>query len=75
MTLDKIAMGTSVRVVGFKYLREAECVRLSALGVQEEATITKLMNTPLKDPIECLVGPQLLTLDAWLLGCILVSSP
>ena len=75
MTLAKIAMETPVRIVGFKSLGEADQLRLSALGVHEEATITKLMRTPLKDPVECLVGPQLLTLDAWLLDRILVSNP
>ena len=32
-------------------------------------------HTPLKDPVECLVGPQLLALDSWLLGRIRVSTP
>lgn len=74
MTLAKTAMHTPVRIVGFNTLDEAEQLRLSALGVHEEATVTKLLHTPLRDPVECLVGSQLLALDAWLLDRILVSE-
>lgn len=73
MTLANAAMETPVKIVGFSSLGEADQMRLSAFGVHEEATITKLLHTPLKDPVECLVGPQLLALDAWLLDRILVS--
>jgi Fe2+ transport system protein FeoA len=75
MTLDKAAMDTPFKIVGFNALEEDDKLRLSALGVHEEAVITKLLHTPLQDPVECLVGPQLLTIDAWLLRRILVSAP
>ena len=73
MTLDKAAMATPYRIVSFDALAEDHRLRLSAVGVCEEAVITKLLHTPLMDPVECLVGPQLLTLEAWLLGRIRVS--
>ena len=75
MTLDKAAMEQPYKIVGFDALDEAHKMRLSALGVREEAVITKLLHTPLMDPVECLVGPQLLALDAWLLSRIRVSAP
>lgn len=75
MTLDKAAMDKPYRIVGFDALDEDHKLRLSAVGVREEALIMKVLHTPLKDPVECLVGPQLLALDAWLLGRIRVAAP
>jgi len=75
MTLDKAAMQTPFRITGFASLNEDDKLRLSALGLQEEATITKLIHTPLQDPVECLVGSQLLAIDAWLIERIVVSRP
>lgn len=74
MTLDKAAMEQPYKIVGFETLDDEHKLRLSAVGLREEAVITKLLHTPLKDPVECLVGPQLLALDAWLLGRIRVAA-
>lgn len=73
MTLAEAELGTPVTVVGFDSLGEADRLRLSALGLREEAPVTMLLRTPLQDPVECLVGPQLLTIDSWLLERILVA--
>ncbi len=75
MTLDKAAMHTPLRITGFNALDEDHQLRLSAFGVREDAVITKLLRPPLRDPVECMVGPQLVTIDAWLLSRILVSPP
>ena len=75
MTLAEIDLGTPARITGFKSVSEEERLRLCALGVREKAVITKLLRTPLRDPIECLVGPQLLTIDAWLVKRIEVEAP
>lgn len=74
MTLAQVSLATPVRVLGFDALSETEKMRLSSLGLREGAPITKLLRTPLRDPIECLVGPQLVTIDSWLLDRILVEQ-
>lgn len=74
MTLAHAAMKTPTRIVGFNALSESERSRLSSFGVRVDSVIVKLMKTPLRDPVECLVGShQLLTLDSWLLDRILVE--
>lgn len=73
MTLAETAMETPARVVGFSSLAEDERLRLSSLGLREDAVVTKLLKTPLRDPVECLVGPQLLALEERLLPLILVE--
>lgn len=73
MTLAQAEMKKPSRILGFEKLSEVEELRLSALGLGPGSIITKVLRTPLRDPIECLVGPQLLTLDAWLLERILVE--
>jgi Fe2+ transport system protein FeoA len=42
--------------------------------VRAGALITKLIPTPLQDPVECLVGPQLLALERRLLARIQVEA-
>jgi Fe2+ transport system protein FeoA len=73
MTLADVPLRSAARILGFTSLSDTERCRLGALGVREGASITKLMRTPLRDPIECLVGPQLLALEAWLLERIEVE--
>lgn len=73
MTLDAAHFETPVRITGFDGLTQPDLERLSAHGVDEGALIIKILRTPLRDPIECQVGPQLLTLDAWLLPRIKVA--
>lgn len=73
MTLDEVALQVPARVTGFRGLAEADLLRLSAHGLCAGATVTKLLATPLRDPIECLVGSQLMALDISLLGKILVE--
>ncbi len=74
MTLAQAEMQTPLRIVGFERLDDIEKSRLCALGLRAGAQITKLLRTPLRDPIECLVGPQLLAVEAWLLERIVVES-
>lgn len=73
MTLKQAGLGREAKIAGFTGLDEAEKIRLGALGLREGASVTKLMNTPLRDPVECAVGPQLLTIESWLLERIIVE--
>ena len=74
MTLAEAAMDAPVRVKNLFGLSGAEELRLSALGLRVGVVVTKLIRTPLRDPIECLVGSQLLALDAWLLERVTVET-
>lgn len=74
MTLDQVALEMPVRIVGFASIDETEIARLSGVGLRTGATVTKLIVTPLQDPVECLVGPQLLALDRRLLRRIHVET-
>lgn len=73
MTLAELPMDAPALIRGFRRLSDSEKSRLSALGLREGAPVTKLLRTPLRDPIECLVGPQLLALESWLLERIEVE--
>ena len=73
MTLADTPLQSQVRIRGFRSLSDSERCRLGALGLREGASITKLLRMPLQDPIECLVGPQLLALESWLLERIEVE--
>ena len=74
MTLATLAMDTQARITGFGGITEVEELRLSGLGLREGQIITKILRTPLRDPVECLVGPQLIALEASLLEHILVEE-
>ena len=63
-----------VRIVELLAMDATEKGRLSGLGLRAGAMITKLMPTPLRDPVECLVGPQLLALECRLLARIRVEA-
>ena len=73
MTLADVPLESKSRIRGFRALSDSELSRLGALGVREGAFIVKLLRMPLRDPIECLVGPQLLAQEAWLLERIEVE--
>lgn len=73
MTLAELPLESPALIRGFTSLTDAERCRLGALGLREGAPVTKLLRTPLRDPIECLVGPQLLALESWLLERIEVE--
>lgn len=73
MTLAEIPLEAPARIRGFRSLSESELSRLGALGLREGAPIVKLLRLPLRDPIEVLVGPQLLALESWLLERIEVE--
>ena len=74
MTLDQAALDHKTRIVRFDSLAQAECLRLSAMGVRQGAEVTKILRTPLRDPVECLVDSQLLALEAWHLPHIVVEA-
>lgn len=73
MTLAEVPLHSTARIRGFKKLTDSERCRLGALGLREGAAVTKLLRTPLRDPIEVLVGPQLLALEKRLLELIEVD--
>lgn len=74
MTLETVALGVPVRVSGFSGLDESDRVRLAGLGLRAGVSVTKILTLPLRDPIECLVGSQLLALEARLLPLIRVEA-
>lgn len=73
MTLDSAAFGVPVRVAGLEGLDETEAARLSGLGLRLGAGVTKIMPTPLRDPVACLVGSQILAIERRLLALVRVS--
>ncbi len=74
MTLDEAALEKPVLIVGFSHMEDCERARLSGLGLRVGTLVTKLIFTPLRDPVECLVGPQLLALERGLLKRIRVEE-
>ena len=76
MTLESAAFGVPMRVSRFEGLDEAEAARLSGLGLRPGAGVTKVMPTPLQDPVSCLVGgTQLLAIERRLLAKVRVEAP
>jgi Fe2+ transport system protein FeoA len=73
VTLDEAGWDVPLRVSGFAALDALERSRLSGLGIRPGAAVIKLMPTPLRDPVECQVGPQLLALERRLLRQIEVE--
>lgn len=73
-TLAEVPLGAPARIAGFTDVPAGEEARLSALGLRVGGSITKLLKTPFRDPVECLVGTQLLAIDAQLLASILVET-
>ncbi len=74
MTLATLALGSRARVTGLASLGESQRLRLASLGLREGVEIVKILRTPLRDPVECLVGPQLLAIEESLLGRIQVEA-
>lgn len=72
MTLDQAAFGQGLRVTAFEGLPLAAELRLAALGLRRGAGVTKLLKLPLRDPIECLVGAQLVAVERWVLERVVV---
>ena len=73
MTLETIAQDVPARITGFKGLGELDKTQLGGLGLRPGVMVTKILRMPLGDPIECLVGTQLLALEARLLPLIRVE--
>lgn len=74
MTLDALPLDVPVRVTGFAGLSASDMDRLSGLGLRPGVAIIKILKTPLQDPVECLVGSQLLAIEARLLPHIRVEA-
>lgn len=74
MTLEQAAMGEPHTIAGFTGLDEGDRARLAGLGLRAGASVTKILTLPLRDPVECLVGSQLLALEARLLSKIRVEA-
>lgn len=74
MTLALLPLGARARVTGLDSLDEAQRLRLACLGLRPGVEITKLLRTPMRDPVECLVGPQLLAIEESLLARIRVEA-
>ncbi|MDE2489576.1 MAG: ferrous iron transport protein A [Elusimicrobia bacterium] len=74
MRLDEAAFDAPVRVAEILSEDSVELARLSALGLRAGAVVVKLMPTPLRDPVSCLVGSQLLALERRLLRRVRVDA-
>lgn len=74
MTLDHAAMGAPHRITGFHGLDDGDRARLAGLGLRAGVSVTKILALPLRDPVECLVGNQLLALEARLLPRVRVEA-
>lgn len=74
MNLEGVAMDVPVKVLGYSGLSVFDKDRLSGLGLRPGVAVTKILKTPLRDPIECLVGSQLLAIEARLLPHIRVEA-
>lgn len=74
MTLASLKLGVRARVTALDGLPEEEALRLASLGLFPGATITKLLPTPLRDPVECLVDGQLLAVSSALMSRITVEA-
>lgn len=74
MTLAEAALDAPLRVTGFAGLGPDERARLAGMGLRAGAPVVKLLAFPLRDPVECLVGGQLLALESRLLPCVLVEA-
>jgi len=73
MTLDAVPLDVPVRVLGCGGLTITDRDRLAGLGLRPGVSVVKILSTPLRDPIECLVGSQLLAIEARLLSHIRVE--
>ncbi len=74
MNLESLAFDVPVRVLGYSALSVFDKDRLSGLGLRPGVTVVKILKTPLQDPVECLVGTQLLAIEARLLPHIRVEA-
>lgn len=74
MTLDAVALDVPVRVLNCERMSAADRDRLGGLGLRPGVCVVKLLRTPLRDPVECLVGSQLLAIEARLLPLIRVEA-
>lgn len=74
MTLEQVALDVPVRVQALSGMSESDRVRLAGLGLRPGVNVTKVLKTPLRDPVECLVGTQLLAVEARLLPHIRVEA-
>lgn len=74
MTLEQVALDVPVRVQALSGMTESDRVRLAGLGLRPGVNVTKVLKTPLRDPVECLVGTQLLAVEARLLRHIRVEA-
>ena len=74
MTLDALALGVPARVLGYAGLAAFDKDRLAGLGLRPGVSVVKVLKTPLRDPVECLVGSQLLAIETRLLTHIRVEA-
>ena len=74
MTLDTVPLGIPVRVLGYAGLAASDRERLAGLGLRPGVSVVKILKTPLRDPIECLVGSQLLAIEVRLMPLIRVEA-
>jgi len=74
MTLDAVPLGVPVRVAALTGITVPDRDSLAGLGLRTGVSVMKIMKTPVQDPIECLVGTQLLALEARLLRHIKVEA-
>ncbi len=74
MTLEEVALNRAVRIEDMQGLNEKDLACLLGMGIRSGVSVTKVMATPLKDPVECLVGSQLLAVEKRLFKHIRVKE-
>ena len=74
MTLATSTTDVPVRVAGFRGMSDIDETRLTSLGLRSGAVVTRILTTPLGDPLEFLVGTQLIAIEVRLLSSIIVEQ-
>lgn len=74
MTLEEVALNQAVRVEEIRELNEKDLACLLGMGIRAGVSVTKVIATPLRDPVECLVGSQLLAVEKRLFKHIRVKE-
>ena len=74
MNLEALPFDVPARVTGYSALSVFDKDRLAGLGMRPGVSVVKILKTPLQDPVEFLVGSQLMAIEARLLAHIRVEA-
>ncbi len=74
MTLEEVTLNRAVRIEDMQGMDEKDLACLLGMGMRSGVSVTKIVATPFKDPVECLVGSQLLAVEKRLFKHIRVKE-